>query len=369
MVFNRDNYYNLTRMLDELDVTTLTHEGGYNFFELDTGVQYGTEELSLGEDDVVGRYPESFVRIWREANRFFNEAPRHFYEGKTYIPLKEYFDTYGYTDDFIDSFVVQLGSACWSLPADKMSEMPASTLIGFFMNHGQSGLGGKKVSWETIEHGSKQYLDRIQTVLRNPVTLNTEVQAVYPRDDKVAVVIDGQEKQFDKVLIATHADQALRLLEIPTDLQRRTLRKVHYNRCEVVLHTDTSVLPAERQRWASWNYGNVTRGGTVYPYLVYYMNKIHGFTANRDYLVSIDSPLQLDESKVIKRMTMEHPVIDMAVYRAQDELYTLNDEGNIFFSGTYFSIKRAGPDFAGFHESGISSALEAVKCIKKQEGL
>lgn len=369
MVFNRDNYYNLTRMFDELGVTTLTHEGGYNFFDLGTGICYGTEELSLSEDEVVGRYPESFVRIWRQANRFFKEASRHFFEGKAYVPLREYFEAYGYSDDFIESFVVQLGSACWTLPTDKMGEMPASTLIGFFMNHGQGGLGGKKVSWETVENGSKQYLDRIQAALRNPVQLNTEVQAVYPSDDKVAVVIDGQERLFDKVLIATHADQALRLLEIPTELQCQVLSKVRYNRSEVVLHTDTSVLPAERERWACWNYGCVTREGAAYPYLVYYMNEIHGFTANRDYLVSIDSPLPLDEGKVIERMIMEHPIIDMAVYRAQDELYALNGEGNIFFSGTYFSIKRAGPDFAGFHESGISSALEAVKCIKKQEGV
>jgi uncharacterized protein len=335
---------------------------------MNTGMQYGTDELSLTEAEVVELYPESFVSIWRQANRFFNEAPRHFFAGETFIPLQQYLDTYGYDKDFINSFVVQLGSACWSLPADKMGEMPASTLIGFFMNHGQTGLGGKKVHWETVECGSKQYLQKIQATLRNPVQLNSTVEFVYPSSNGVVVIVNGKKEFFDKVLIATHADQALKLLKAPTDLQQKTLSKVRYNRSEIVLHNDTGVLPKEKNTWASWNYGRVEVGGKSTPYLVYHMNKIHGFNAAKDYLVSIDSPIEIEANKVIRRMWMEHPIINMDVYNAQEDLYKLNYEGDIFFSGTYFSIKKAGPDFAGFHESGISSALDVVKCIKKQLG-
>lgn len=369
MVFNRDNYKNLTNMFNDLGVTTISHSGGYNFYDLSTGINYGTEELSLKKEDVIDKYPQSFVEVWKEANRFFNEAPRHFFEGKAYVPLKEYLNTYGYSSSFIDGFVVQLGSACWSLPADKMAEMPASTLIGFFMNHGESGLGGKNVSWETVENGSKQYLDKIQGCLRNPVRLNTSVECVFPKGDKVSVVVKGEEELFDYVLIATHADQALGLLDSPTDLQQKVLEVVEYNKSEVVLHTDTSVLSPDQSKWASWNYGSVDIEGVSTPFLVYHMNKIHGFDAQKNFLVSIDSPLPLDESKVIKRMYMEHPIINMDVYGIQDELYTINNEANIFFSGTYFSIKRAGPDFAGFHESGIASALDVVSTIKIKEGI
>ena len=239
MVFNRDNYKNLTKLFNQLNVSTLQHQGGFNFYDLTTGLNYGTRELSKDENWVAQHLPGDFIEVWREANRFFNEAPRHFFEGKTYVPLKEYLLTYGYSERFIDSYVVQLGSACWSLPADKMAEMPASTLIGFFMNHGQSGLGGQLVNWETVEHGSKQYLDKIQDVLRHPVRLNCKVQSVEKKGSFVAVTANGMEEIFDKVIIATHADQALDILHSPTPMQSRLLGKIKYNRSEVVLHTDT----------------------------------------------------------------------------------------------------------------------------------
>jgi len=369
MVFNRDNYANLTSMFNDLGVSTLEHTGGFNFYDLSTNIQYGTEELNLSEEEISQRYDESFQSLWKEANRFFTEAPRHFFEGKTYIPLKEYLDQNNYSENFIQSYVVQLGSACWSLPYEQMGEMPASTLIGFFMNHGTSGLGGKKVSWETVENGSRQYLLKIQALLRNPVNVNCTAENVYQKDNQVAVVINGEEKVFDYVLLATHADQAFKLLHAPTDIQRNTIGKINYNSSEVILHTDTQVLPKDASRWQSWNYGRVNKNGESVPFLVYHMNKIHGFTAKQNFLVSIDTPIEIDTSKIIRKMRMEHPIIDLELYKMQDDLYQLNNEGNVLFSGTYFSIKRAGPDFAGFHESGISSAMDAVKALKKREGI
>lgn len=369
MVFNRDNYRKLTQMFDELAVTTCSHSGGFNFYDLDNGFQYGTDELSLSESQIQARYSPEFYRIWQQANRFFTEAPRHFFQGETYIPLKDYLAQHGYDQSFLQSYLVQLGSACWSLPYQQMAEMPASTLIGFFMNHGTSGLGGKKVSWETVEHGSQQYLHRIEQQLAHPIRLNSTVQTVYPKGDKVAVVVDGKVELFDYALIATHADHAFRLLEQPTALQRQTLGQIRYNSSEIVLHTDVAVLPADPTRWQSWNYGRCTKNGEIVPFLVYHMNKIHGFEAKKNFLVSVDSPIPIDENKVISRMQMEHPIIDLALYQMQPDLYQLNAESNILFSGTYFSIKRAGPDFAGFHESGISSALDAVNLIKQREGI
>jgi len=368
MVFNRDNYLNLTKMFDELGVTTLKHEGGYNFFDRDHDFEYGTDELMLSEEEIKSKYPKSFQHIWSEANRFFSESGRHFFEGKTFVPLKQYLEENNYDAEFINSFVVQLGSACWSLPADKMAEMPASTLIGFFMNHGHSGLGGKKVSWETVEGGSRQYLEKIQNCLYNPVNLNSSVDCVRSVDGRQELTINNEIKTFDKVLLATHADTSLSLLAQPTPEQKSVLGKISYNSSEIVLHTDTSVLSKNSDRWSSWNYGNVCIEGVQTPYLVYFMNKIQGFNADKKYLVSVDSPLPIESNKIIKRMTMEHPIIDMHLYRSQKELNNLNENENIFFSGTYFSIKRAGPDFAGFHESGISSAISVVnKLIEIKE--
>lgn len=361
MVFNRGNYRALSKLFDDLGVKSKVHEGGYNFFDLDTGVQYGTPEMELDAETVHANYPQSFISIWEQADRFYRESPRHFYEGKAFKSMKDYFKEYGYSQDFIDSFVVQLCSACWSLPTDLIGDMPVSTLIGFFMNHGNSGLGGKKVNWETVEGGSSRYVERIVAALPNGVNLNHEVTAVEPVGDKVRVVINGEARLFDRVLLAMHADQSYRVLKQPTPLQREMLSKIRYNRCKVVLHTDTSILPADRSRWSSWNYARYEENGKTKTYLVYYMNKVQGLDAQGDYLVSVDCERPIDPAKVIQSFEYEHPIIDMEVYRIQDRIHDLNDEGRIYFSGTYFSIRRAGPDFAGFHESGIQSAQEVVR--------
>jgi predicted NAD/FAD-binding protein len=193
------------------------------------------------------------------------------------------------------------------------------------------------------------------------VNLNHEVTAVEPVGDKVRVVINGEARLFDRVLLAMHADQSYRVLKQPTPLQHEMLSKVRYNRCKVVLHTDTSILPADRSRWSSWNYARYEENGKTKTYLVYYMNKVQGLDAQGDYLVSVDCERPIDPAKVIQSFEYEHPIIDMEVYRIQDRIHDLNDEGRIYFSGTYFSIRRAGPDFAGFHESGIQSAQEVVR--------
>jgi len=364
MVFNRGNYRELSRLFDNLGVNSCVHEGGYNFFDLDTGVQYGTLEMEMDRDTILAKYPESFISIWEQADRFYRESPRHFYEGKAFMSMKDYFREHGYSQDFIDSFVVQLCSACWSLPTDLIGDMPVSTLIGFFMNHGNSGLGGKKVNWETVEGGSSRYVERIVASLPNGVNLRHEVTSVEPVGDKVRVVINGEAKLFDRVLLAMHADQSYRALRAPTALQTEILSKIRYNRCKVVLHTDTSILPPDSSRWSSWNYGRYVENGANKTYLVYCMNKVQGLQTEKDYLVSVDCERPIDPAKVIAEFEYEHPIIDMQVYRIQDRIHDLNDEGRIYFSGTYFSIRKAGPDFAGFHESGIQSAMEVVRRLQ-----
>lgn len=364
MVFNRNNYVALGKLFDELGVKTKRHEGGYNFFDLDTGVQFGTREMEMTREQIVSVYPPEFVGIWEQADRFYRESPRHFFEGKAFVSLLDYFRENGYTEDFIQSFVVQLCSACWSLPSELIGEMPASTLIGFFMNHGNSGLGGKKVSWETVDGGSSDYVRKLVATLPNGVNYNSYVSDVHELKGAVHIKVNGLPMRFDYVLLALHADQSFRSLSTPTEIQRQMLSGIRYNKCLVKLHTDTSILPADSGRWESWNYGSCVANGANPKYLVYHMNKIQGLDLKQHYLVSIDCNLPVCEDKLIAEFDYDHPIIDMQAYRIQNSIHKINDEGRIFFSGTYFSIKKAGPDFAGFHESGIQSSLEVVRRLK-----
>jgi predicted NAD/FAD-binding protein len=370
VVFNKPNYPNLTKLFDDLGVKTQKHVGGFNFYNLDSGMQFNSDDLELSQEEFARKYPESLAKCCQESNRFFIEARADFWEGKTRISMKDYLDKNNYSQEFKDNFVMLMGSAVWSIPTDSLMDFPASTFISFFMTHDQGGLGGKSVEWETVTGGSKRYVEKIQSSLKRPVRTQQNVICVKREQNKAIVKTTEGEEIFDKVIIATHADQALQLLEKPTDLENKLLGSFKYHETAVTLHTDSVIMNRDKSKWKSWNYGQVKREDKVYTFVTYYANMVHNFTAQKDYFVSLDTPpIALDDDKVIKVIKYRHPEYDMNTLEAQKQIYQMNETGPIYFSGTYFHIKKRGIDSYGFHESGISCALEIAKQLKKSKTL
>jgi predicted NAD/FAD-binding protein len=282
--------------------------------------------------------------------------------------MKDYLDKNNYSQEFKDNFVMLMGSAVWSIPTDSLMDFPASTFISFFMTHDQGGLGGKSVEWETVTGGSKRYVEKIQSSLKRPVRTEQNVICVKREQNKAIVKTTEGEEIFDKVIIATHADQALQLLEKPTDLEKKLLGSFKYHETAVTLHTDSVIMNPDRSKWKSWNYGQVKRGDKVYTFVTYYANMVHNFTAKKDYFVSLDTPpIALHDDKIIKIIKYRHPEYDMNTLEAQKQIYQINETGPIYFSGTYFHIKKRGIDSYGFHESGISCAFGIANQLKKLE--
>ncbi|MBD1836174.1 FAD-dependent oxidoreductase [Cyanobacteria bacterium FACHB-472] len=370
VVFNKPNYQNLTKLFEDLGVKSQKHIGGFNFYNLDSGMQFNSDNLELSQEEFARKYPETLANCCQEADRFFIEARADFWKGKTRIPMKDYLYLNNYSQEFKDNFVLLMGSAVWSIPTDSLMDFPASTFISFFMTHDQGGLGGKSVEWETVTGGSKRYVEKIQSSLKRPVRTQQNVIYVKREQNKAIVKTTDGEEIFDKVIIATHADQALQLLEKPTDLERKLLGCFKYHETAVTLHTDSVILNPDRSKWKSWNYGQVKRDDKVYTFVTYYANMVHNFTAKKDYFVSLDTPpIALDDNKVIKIIKYRHPEYDMNTLEAQKQIYQMNETGPIYFSGTYFHIKKRGIDSYGFHESGISCALEIAKQLKQTRTL
>ncbi|MEQ8971991.1 MAG: FAD-dependent oxidoreductase [Coleofasciculus sp. C1-SOL-03] len=366
VVFNKPNYPNLTQLFDDLGVKTQKHLGGFNFYNLNSGLQFNSDDLELKPLDVTPTYPTSLTQCFQEANRFFTEARADFWAGKTRIPMKDYLDLNQYSQEFKDNFVMLMGSAVWSIPTDSLMDFPASTFISFFMTHDQGGLGGKSVEWETVTGGSKRYVEKIKSSLKRPVRTGQKVLSVKREPNQVIVKTTEGEAVFDKVIIATHADQALQLLEKPTDLEKKILGCFRYHETAVTLHSDPRIMNPDKSKWKSWNYGQVNQEGNLYTFVTYYANKVHNFTAQKDYFVSLDTPpIPLDDDQIIKIIKYRHPEYDMNTLEAQKQIYQLNQTGPVYFSGTYFHIKQRGIDSYGFHESGISCALEIAKTLKQ----
>lgn len=380
VVFNRPSYPNLSRFFDELGVATVQHVGGFNFFDLDTGLQYGTDEMALSEEEVAARYPAGFRTIWREARRFHEEGRRDFFRKRTDLPLGEYLDRGGYSQEFRHGYVILLCTAVWSVPAELIWQMPATTVIAFFMAHDEGGLGGQRVDWSTVAGGSVSYVRKAVAAIDPKVRLCEPVIGIRQEDDGVAVATAAGVERFDYAIVATHGDQARDLLDNPTPLQRRTLSRLRYNSSRAVLHTDPSVMPADRARWDNWNYGKVTVDGVVTPYVAYYMNRLHGFAAEhdgceypeypeyRDYFVTLDCPLPIRDDLVIRELAYDHPVIDMDLRALQRTIYQVNEGVRLKLCGSYFHSKQLYHDQIGSHEAAFSSGMEAARQLLRELG-
>lgn len=369
VVFNEPAYPNLSGFFAELGVEAKQLVSGFNFFDLDSGVQYGSAEMDLPEEEVRARYPEEFRTIWREARRFHEEGRRDFFRKRTDMPMGEYLDRGGYSREFRHGYFILLCSAVWSVPAELVWEMPATTVIAFFMAHDESGLGGRRVDWRTVAGGSISYVRKALAAIDPKTRLSEPVTGIRQDADGVLVRTASGEERFDHAVAATHADVTHALLENPTPAQHELLSSLRYNPSTVVLHTDPSVMPADRTRWEAWNYGKVAVDGQPRTYVAYYMNKLHGFASDTDYFVTLDHPGPVAEESVIRTFHYDHPVIDMAMRDAQQTIYEVNVGPRVKLCGAYFHSKQQYHDQIGSHEAAFSSGREAAAQLLRELGV
>ncbi|MFD5587228.1 NAD(P)/FAD-dependent oxidoreductase [Streptomyces sp. NPDC127063] len=367
VVFNARTYPDLSAFFDKLGVDVLDHTGGFDFFDLDRGLDYGTAEFELTEEEIAARYPADFLPLWRDAERFHREAPRDFLRGRTDLSLGDYLDRGGYSDAFKYGYVVLLATAVWSVPAELIWEMPATTVIAFFMSHDPGGLGGRSVAWKTVAGGSVRYVRRVVDALNGTVRTGAPVTRVREDADGVVVATAAGEERHDYAVLAAHADQSLAVLENPTPFQAEVLGTVRYSATRAILHTDPAAMPPRRERWQSWNYGLKTVDGTPRTWVAYYMNALQGFTAERDYFVTLDSPIVPRDELVVRELPFTHPVIDLDVRAMQRTIHDVNAAGGrIKLAGSYFHAPRIGVDLIGSHEAGFVSGRKAAEAVARE---
>ncbi|MCX4571440.1 MULTISPECIES: NAD(P)/FAD-dependent oxidoreductase [Streptomyces] len=369
IVYNEPHYPTLTRFFADLGVATQSHPGKFSFFDLDAQTTYVSDDFELPEEEIRARYPDDFVQLWQEARRFLRESPRHFMRRQADIPLGEYLDRHGYSDDFRYGFIVLISTAAWSVPAEQIWEMPASTVIAFFYAHGAEGLGGRTAPWRTVTGGSISYLRAVERVLREAgadLRTGTPVTRVRETDDGVEVRSEAAELgRYDYVVLATHADDALRVLENPDERQRR-LEAVRYHPTRATLHTDAAVMPKDTAGWRSWNYGRRQVDGQQASWVNYYLNDLQCLTASRDYFLTLDSGVPIREECVVADISYRHPVFSLPARRLQADIHSVNDSGSrVRFAGSYFHSRKMGPDIIGSHESAFDSGSAAAESIRR----
>lgn len=361
MVFNRVTYPRLVRLFEELQVPVKPTDMSFSVQHLPTGLEYSGSSLNHLFAQRRNLFRPQHYRMLLQVNRFNKEAVEALADPRwAGVTVREYVDLRGYGADFLNLFLVPMSSAVWSTPPEGMLEFPAVTLLRFFHNHGFLGLHTQH-PWWTVEGGSREYARRLMAPLKDRVRLADPVVSVRRLGGGGAEVAtrSGWKGTFDRVILAAHADQSLRLLSDADTEERRLLGEFRYQPNRAVIHTDPVEMPRTRLAWAAWNYRiQVDSQGRVQPSTVYWMNRLQGVSDRVDYFVSINGGNGVDPARVIRTIDYEHPLFSLGAVRAQGQLPGLNrrDPGQaVYFCGSYFKY--------GFHEDAFSSAVDLCELL------
>jgi predicted NAD/FAD-binding protein len=360
MVYNEITYPRLTRLFKELNVPTKPTSMSFSVQHRPTGLEYN----GAGLDRLFGQRRNllrpHFWRLLGSINRFNQEAAAALEDPRfAQYSVRDYVAERKYGEDFLNLFLLPISSAVWSSPPDRMLDFPAVTLMRFFHNHGFLGLR-THFQWRTVTGGAKTYVEKMKAPWAERVALRQAVVSVARAGGKALVTTaEGRCASFDKVILATHADEALRLLTDPTHDEERLLGKFEYQRNHVALHTDARVMPRNRRCWASWNY---RIGAESAPTVHYWMNSLQGVPSSQLYFVSLNAGSFIDPALVRKHIEYTHPLFNLGAIEAQRELPALNriDPGQTtYYCGSYFKY--------GFHEDAFGSALECARAVTGEE--
>lgn len=356
IVFNEATYPFFIRFLDELGVPSRASEMSFGFHCEGTGLTYaGTDLNGL----FVQRRNIASPEYWRflfEIARFCRQAKADLEAGGNLGTLDEYVRSRRYSPFMVENYLLPMAAAIWSTPAGRVGRFPALSFLRFFRNHGLLSLVDRP-RWRTVSGGSCSYVRAFLRRFSGTVRLNAPVAKVLRTGEGVRVEVEGDGPQvFDEVVIAAHADQALRMLGDPSADEARLLGAWRYEENRTVLHTDVSVMPRERAAWACWNFRRMA-GEDRNVFVTYAMNLLQGLAGDRQFLVTLNRPTPHDASQVLADLVYHHPVYTDESMATQAELDSLNGRRGTWFCGSYFGY--------GFHEDAVRSAHAAAESLRR----
>ena len=353
IVFNREDYPLFWSLLNTLGIASQPSRMSFSVHCEKSGFEYcaSPNPLSFIAQKRNAVRP-GFYRLLRDIRRFYRTAPELAFSGST-LGIAEYLDREEYSPAFADLHLLPMISALWSSSLAQARRFPASNLIEFMQGHGMLRLRGRP-QWLCVRGGSAVYVEALSRQLRNPPVLNSPVRQVVPERDRVRVRTDALDEPFDQVVIACHADQALRMRDHPEDLEREVLGSIDYRGNMVTLHTDVSLLPERRGAWGCWNYRLARESGAP-PLVTYNLNLLQGLPGPRTYCVTLNGDDRIDPDTVLGRYDYAHPQFDRRSFSAQKHWDALQGYNGIWYCGAWWGY--------GFHEDGVRSAVRVARAL------
>ncbi|MEP5568129.1 MAG: FAD-dependent oxidoreductase [Halioglobus sp.] len=354
IVFNDWTYPNFIALMDELGVASKPSEMSFSLSDQESGLEYAGSNLNTLFAQRRNLVSPRFLGMLRDIVRFNKESIEDLEEGRLDpgMSLGEYLQRGKYSRAFIDYYLVPMGSAIWSADVPVMLEFPLQFFVRFFRNHGLLSVTNRP-QWRVIEGGSREYLKPLSDPFADKIRTGVSIAGVKRVEQGVELRMgDGKVEHFDSVVFACHSDQALAMLDDARPKEQAILGAIPYQNNDVVLHTDTRLLPERELAWSSWNYQR--RPDTQRATLTYNMNILQGINAPETFCVTLNDREAINPHKILGQFQYAHPVFTLPGIAAQERWGEINGD-NTWFCGAYWRN--------GFHEDGVFSALRVAKGI------
>ncbi|BBN83301.1 FAD-dependent oxidoreductase [Pseudoalteromonas sp. A25] len=354
IVFNDRTYPKFEKLLAQLGIDRQPTQMSFSVKNSQTGFEYNGHTFSTLFAQRRNLFRLKFWRLLYDIVRF-NKICKSMYAQQDYTQCKtlgELLELHSFNDFFKLHYILPMGAAIWSTSIKEMAAFEVEFFIKFFYNHGLLDITNRP-QWYVIPGGSREYIAPLIKKFKDNIVLSANIRKVTRNSTGVELVMeDGSSELFDKVVFACHSDQALALLDQPSEDELSVLGAIPYTANSVILHTDDSILPKRKAAWASWNYllDQQTDSAAV---VTYQMNILQGLDSPNPFCVTLNHESGIEQSKILRRFTYHHPVFNQTSIAAQKQKPLIDGKNNSYFCGAYW--------YNGFHEDGVRSAVNVAK--------
>jgi len=355
MVFNQKTYPNLINFFSENKVEIEKSDMSFSVSVSESDIEYCGKGIQGIFSNKKNLFNPKFIKMFFEIISFYKNCEKIDIEKINQKTLGQYLKEIKISDYFVNYHIIPMVSAIWSMPPYEASQMPLSFFLSFFRNHGLFKLKNRP-QWYTVANRSKVYVDKIINQISGEHFKNYNISKI-ARSELGAKVYYGEDNEFfdyDKVVIATHADDALKVIENPTTDEELILKNFKYRENTAIIHFDESIMPKNKKAWCSWN-SSMSVENIEKTSVTYWLNQLQNLKIDKNIFLTINPFRDIPTDKIFKKVKFTHPYYDMETLSNQIKINKIQNKKNILFCGSYFGY--------GFHEDGIKSSIEMLKTL------
>ena len=355
IVYNKLNYPNLIGFFNFLKVETINSDMSFAVSARDGQLEYSGSMTGIFAQK-RNLLNIKFYKMLKDIIVFFLFGYKYAFQVKENESLGEYVKRCKFSEEFVNDHLIPMSSAIWSCPEKEILNFPAKTLLTFFKNHQLINFIFRP-KWRTVKGGSKQYVNKVIEKLKknkkNKFVLNSKIKSIFSKNNKIEINLEKNTEIFDKVIMATHPDQTIKLIKNLDKQSTNILSKFKYQKNTVYLHSDKNLMPKNKKTWSSWNY--ISSKKEEKSSVTYWMNLLQKINTSLNVFVSLNPYIIPSKSLTYKKIIYEHPIFNSKTNEAQSKMIEIQGKNNIFYAGAWLKY--------GFHEDGIASAVNISKTL------